>query len=216
MLYLRLNKNELKEEPVQKEDKADAIIDVAQKRFAIFGAEKTSMREIADDLRISKAALYYYFPDKENLYKAVIEKELNEFLATLEKDVRENPDPDAFLRRYALNRLSYFRYLVNLGKIGPASLNEVKPLIFECFINFREKEKKILMEVLEKGRKSGSFNIENTEETASLYLEILRGLRSIFLSQRKLHIINDDEFSELSNIIEKASDIFIRGLMYKE
>jgi AcrR family transcriptional regulator len=206
----------LKEEPGQKEDKADAIIDAAQKRFAVFGAEKTSMREIADDLHMSKASLYYYFPDKENLYKAVIEKELNEFLATLEKDVRENPDPDAFLRRYALNRLSYFRYLVNLGKIGPASMNEVKPLILECFINFREKEKKILMEVLENGRKSGSFNIENIEETASLYLEIMRGLRSIFLSQRKLHIINDDEFRELSYIIEKASDIFIRGLMYKE
>lgn len=216
VIFAASKKSALKEELEQREDKVDAIIAAAQKRFAVFGAEKTSMREIADDLHMSKASLYYYFPDKENLYKAVIEKEQNEFLATLERDVKLNPEPADFLRRYALNRLSYFRYLVNLGKIGPASMNEVRPLILECFLNFREKEKLILVEVLEKGKKDGSFTIENTDETASLYLEILRGLRSIFLSQRKLHIISDEEFRELSYIIEKASDIFIKGLMYSK
>lgn len=206
----------MKEETEHREEKADVIIAAAQMRFAVYGAEKTSMREIADDLHMSKASLYYYFPDKENLYKAVIEKEQNEFLSTLENDVRENPDPAEFLRRYALNRLSYFRYLVNLGKVGPATLSDVKPVIAEVFLDFREKEKKILMQVLEKGKLAGKFRIDDTYEMATLYLEVLRGLRSVFVNNRKLHTINDEEFMELSDVIARASDIFIKGLMYKE
>ncbi len=199
----------------QKEDKSDLIISAAQKLFGLFGAEKTSMREIADDIHMSKASLYYYFPDKENLYKAVIEKEQTEFLETLEKDIRDNPDPAECLRHYALNRLSYFKYLVNLGRIGPASISDFKPLIVDSFNIFREKEKKVVMQVLEKGKRNGQFNIDSTYETASLFLEILRGLRSIFFNNKKLTSINDEEYKELINRITAATDVFIKGLMYK-
>lgn len=200
----------------RREDKADLIIRSAQKLFGLYGAEKTSMREIADDLHMSKASLYYYFPDKENLYKAVIEKEQNEFLNTLEKDIRETPDPAECLRRYALNRLSYFKYLVNLGRIGPASIPDFKPLIADSFRDFREKEKKIVMQVLEDGKKKGLFRIISTYKTASLFLDILRGLRSVFINNKKLISIDDEEFKELSHQVAAATDIFIKGLMNKE
>ncbi|MGI8637960.1 MAG: TetR/AcrR family transcriptional regulator, partial [Segetibacter sp.] len=39
--------------------KRDVIIQAAQKRFSHFGVDKTTMNEIADDLSISKASLYY-------------------------------------------------------------------------------------------------------------------------------------------------------------
>ena len=51
---------------IDKSKKLKLIIEASQKRFGIFGVEKTSMREIADDLKLSKASLYYYFPDKES------------------------------------------------------------------------------------------------------------------------------------------------------
>ena len=199
-----------------KEDKADLILSAAQKLFGLYGAEKTSMREIADDLHMSKASLYYYFPDKENLYKAVIEKEQAEFLDTLEKDIQDNTDPAESLRRYALNRLSYFKYLVNLGRIGPASIPDFKPLIADSFKAFREKEKKIVMQILEKGESSGQFKTNNTYEVATLFLDIMRSLRSVFLNNKKLFSINDEDYKQLSHQVAAATDIFIKGLMYKE
>src|SRR5688572_22093588 len=54
------------------DQKQEAIIEVAIKRFAHFGVAKTTMAEIAADLSLSKASLYYYFPDKLNLYAAVL------------------------------------------------------------------------------------------------------------------------------------------------
>jgi TetR/AcrR family transcriptional repressor of mexJK operon len=199
-----------------KEDKRSLITNAAQKLFGIYGAEKTSMREIADDLHMSKASLYYYFPDKENLYRAVLEKEQAEFLKTLEKDIRDNPDPQECLRRYALNRLSYFKYLVNLGRIGTESFSDYQPLIANSFYAFREKEKILVMEILEKGKKNGQFIMQNSYDISSLFLEILRGLRSVFFNNRKFTSINDEEYKELLKRITAATDIFIKGLMYKE
>src|SRR5438128_9330539 len=72
--------------------KRETIIEAALKRFTHFGVGKTTMNEIADDLSISKASLYYYFPDKLNLYGAVLQKIIEAEQAvepglTAEKDV---------------------------------------------------------------------------------------------------------------------------------
>jgi AcrR family transcriptional regulator len=214
MLYLPTKFPKVKTEYEPKDDKAGLIISAAQKLFGVYGAEKTSMREIADDLHMSKASIYYYFPDKENLYKAVLEKEQNVFLETLEKDIRHNPDPAECLMRYALKRLSYFKYLVNLGRIRPVSIPDFKPLIGESFRVFREKEKIIVMQILGEGKEKGQFRIENTYETASLFLDILRGLRSVFINNKKLFSIDNKEYKELSHQVAAATDIFIKGLKY--
>jgi AcrR family transcriptional regulator len=43
------------------------ILDVAQELFTHQGYDKTSLRDIAERLQITKAALYYYFPRKEDI-----------------------------------------------------------------------------------------------------------------------------------------------------
>ena len=60
---------------IENTEKINLIVNAAQKRFGVFGLLKTTMQEIASDLCLSKGLLYYYFPGKEHLYKAVVEKE---------------------------------------------------------------------------------------------------------------------------------------------
>jgi AcrR family transcriptional regulator len=45
----------------------ERILDVAQELFTQQGYEKTSLRDIAERLQITKAALYYYFQRKEDI-----------------------------------------------------------------------------------------------------------------------------------------------------
>lgn len=65
--------------------KYEQIIEAAVRRFSHFGTAKTTTNEIANDLRIAKGTLYYYFEDKKMLQVAAI-KFLVEKLFTEIKD----------------------------------------------------------------------------------------------------------------------------------
>jgi AcrR family transcriptional regulator len=197
-----------------RKDKAEIIIDAAQKRFGLFGVEKTTMREIAGDLHISKAALYYYFPDKESLYNNVIAREQSEFLRVLEEEIRSITDPAECLRKYALARLSHFRRLLNLSRIRLASLSDLKPVIADSRKDFREEEKNLVMQILEKGRDENLFAIDDSYKTATLFLDLLRGLRSAFMTDKDLLVIDEAEFNMLSEKVNDIAGIFINGLMF--
>lgn len=45
----------------------ERILDVAAELFTVHGYDKTSLRDIAERLKITKAALYYYFPHKQDI-----------------------------------------------------------------------------------------------------------------------------------------------------
>src|ERR1700733_14021802 len=67
----------------QQDVKKEKILEAAHHRFLHFGYSKTTMNEIAGDLSMSKALLYYYFPDKSQLYVAVMRKVAGEYLKSL-------------------------------------------------------------------------------------------------------------------------------------
>ncbi len=56
------------------------IIKTASKRFIKHGIHKTTLDEIARDLRIGKATIYHYFESKEDLYYATIDWESAQFI----------------------------------------------------------------------------------------------------------------------------------------
>lgn len=49
------------------------ILDTASALFTEQGYDKTSLREIAERVGVTKAALYYYFPGKDDLLRALLE-----------------------------------------------------------------------------------------------------------------------------------------------
>ena len=59
---------------VESNVKQEQIVEAAIRRFSHFGIVKTTLTEVADDLSISKQVLSYYFPDKQSLVNAAIEK----------------------------------------------------------------------------------------------------------------------------------------------
>ncbi|MEY9840763.1 TetR/AcrR family transcriptional regulator [Streptacidiphilus sp. EB103A] len=49
------------------------ILDIALELFAEHGYDKTSLREIADRLGVTKAALYYHFRTKEDILAGIVD-----------------------------------------------------------------------------------------------------------------------------------------------
>ena len=192
------------------------ILSAAQKHFAMYGLEKSTMREIASDLNISKGALYYYFSDKEQLYKAVVEKEQEEFIHLLTEKLSLMSDPKTMLLVYIEIRMKYFRNMLNLSRFRLQDFRNLKPLIGDTWIQFQTKEVEIIEQILNVGIKQNIFFIEQPHEVAQLFLDILKGLRKNELHEKELFYLDQDEYIELVKKTFDFVNIFIKGLKNKE
>jgi AcrR family transcriptional regulator len=203
----------MKQEDIsERNDKVSLITEAAQKRFGIYGIEKTSMREIANDLRLSKASLYYYFPDKESLYKAVIEKEQEEFIKKISENILTIKDPEKLLQEYTIARLTYFRTLLNLSRLRLEAYSDIKPIFRDTINKFKEREKEILIKIFTVGISSGKFSISDTDNIASLFLDLLKGLRISVVNDKKMLFIEEEEYNTLVEKTVAFTEIFIRGV----
>ncbi|MDZ7820387.1 MAG: helix-turn-helix domain-containing protein [Candidatus Marinimicrobia bacterium] len=63
----------------------DKILEAAIRIFSEKGYKGTSMREIAEAMHMTKAALYYHFPGKEELFIAVLKHALDHVVCGLEE-----------------------------------------------------------------------------------------------------------------------------------
>lgn len=199
----------------EKSEKVKLIIEVAQKRFGLFGVEKTSMQEIANDLKLSKASLYYYFPDKESLYRAVVEKEQAEFVDKIESLILRIREPEELMQEYVSARLTYFKTLLNLSRLRLEEYSNLRPVFKDTIKAFKEKEKEIIKNVFEEGIASGLFSINDTDKTASLFLDLLKGLRLSVVNDKKMLIIEQEEYDQLHKNTIAFTQIFINGLKFK-
>ncbi|MCD2466154.1 MULTISPECIES: TetR/AcrR family transcriptional regulator [unclassified Streptomyces] len=79
------------------------IQDVALDLFAEQGYEKTSLREIAERLDVTKAALYYHFKTKEDILVGIFEdltRPMDDLIAWAEEQPRTLETRQEVLRRY--------------------------------------------------------------------------------------------------------------------
>lgn len=72
-------------------EKRNQIIRAANKRFARHGINKTTLDEIARDLRIGKATIYHYFDSKEMLFIETLKWEADQFIESI-KSIFSNSD----------------------------------------------------------------------------------------------------------------------------
>jgi AcrR family transcriptional regulator len=70
-------------------DLRQQILSTAKNLFIQQGYHGLSMRQIAEALGVSKAALYYYFKDKEELLLAILDSYLDEMEAALQRIQQE-------------------------------------------------------------------------------------------------------------------------------
>jgi AcrR family transcriptional regulator len=204
----------LKTENAQSPEKPEEIINAAQRRFGIYGLKKTSMREIAEDLHMSKASLYYYFPDKEHLYAEVVMKEQNEMLEILREKTKSIEDPAAILREYVNIRLSYFRAMLNLNQLRFEDIKQINPFIGELWNQFHQKEAEIIKQIFQAGMEKHLFMIDKVDETVNLFLDLLRGLRQQVITAKGQFFIDNQEYETLIYKTNAFIDLFIKALQY--
>lgn len=78
----------------------DQILDASEVLFARQGFSGTTIKEIASRAGVNSALLYYYFADKESLYKAMITRVIEGLVASIASRVDGATDPEEGIRQF--------------------------------------------------------------------------------------------------------------------
>ncbi len=98
-------------------DTRSRLRELALEMFAEQGYEKTSLREIAERLGVTKAALYYYFKSKEDIVRSLVEdymSEIDDLIGWGKDQPRSSQTRAEIVRRYldiVANGTAVFRLL---------------------------------------------------------------------------------------------------------
>jgi AcrR family transcriptional regulator len=112
-------------------DTRSRLRELALQLFAEQGYEKTSLREIAERLGVTKAALYYYFKSKEDIVRSLVEDyvaEVDELIAWGKEQPRSPATRAEIVRRYLeiiANGTAVFR-LLHQNQAAVSSLASAK------------------------------------------------------------------------------------------
>jgi len=161
---------------VVKQEVRAQIVGVARKIFTRYGFRKTTMEEIAAASRKGKSSIYYYFQSKEEIFRAVVEREAEELKIQLDRTIRKDDDPIDKLKTYILFRLHH----VKTVEIFYAALNDEylsnMDFILEIRRQFDLQERQVVKEILEEGMRKGTFQVVSSEIGAIAIATMMKGL----------------------------------------
>jgi len=193
--------------------KKEKILEAAYNRFLHYGYSKTTMNEIAGDLSMSKALLYYYFPDKSRLYIDVMRKIADDYL----RQYAEREGSFENLRQafeFQINTQHEF-ILKNYNFFDFFRLNEqsLPDMIWEIVEQVHQGEKATLVNAIDAEVKKGKINpVENAGEIVELLLDALHGVRVTAKSNKKTMFPIKDDLEEIRKKRLLLCEIFIKGL----
>lgn len=168
------------------------LVDVARQLFAKSGKNNVTMNDIATASQKGRRTLYTYFKNKNDIYLAVIDRELNFLLEKLQQVVSKNTPPDEMLIDYVFTRQYAVREAVSRN-------GSLRADFFRDIYEVEHARRRVdLMEVhmikdiLDKGVAQNLFDCKDTDLGALLVLYALKGLETPFMRERVSKRIDDN------------------------
>ncbi|MBC8385673.1 MAG: TetR/AcrR family transcriptional regulator [Candidatus Cloacimonetes bacterium] len=187
-------------------DKRDEILDAASRIFQKYGLLKTNLDDVAGECGIKKTALYYYFKNKEDLFKCMFINDIESIKNKIVSEVEKQRTPLEKIRTYLNLRLSS---LEKMQMYFDFFQSENAPLTYRGFA-FSEKEKilhyeiEFVKNIISEGVSQGTFQVKDIRSLAFMLIGATFGLTyEIFCFGNTINLKQ-----EIDNILE----IILKGI----
>jgi AcrR family transcriptional regulator len=158
---------------VESNGKQEQIVEAALRRFSHFGIAKTTLTEVADDLALTKQVLSYYFPEKQSLVNAVVEKLTRDYISLLKPEMESAGSVKAGLVKLTEVKGSFFEKYFMLA----VQADQLELAKYGSCQSWRksmaEQELALLIELFETGVATGELRSLDARKTGELLLETL-------------------------------------------
>ena len=149
-------------------DTAEIILSAAIHRFSVYGYNKTTMAEIAEDAGMSAANIYRYYKSKEDIAAACAKNNMCGKTSVLKEVVRDtNLSAAEKLEQFVLVTLKMSQEAASENKKIEEICSEITQSRPDLIHEKIKNTKALLAEILSYGNQTGEFDIDDIMDTAT-------------------------------------------------
>ena len=154
----------------------ERLVEVARQLFARSGVENTTMNDIAQASSKGRRTLYTYFKNKDEIYQAVVESEIDKRNQMLKEVASKDLPADEKLITYIYSRLDAVKALVFRNGTLRANLFRDIWTVEKIRKEFDLRDIEVIKGILDEGIAQGMFNVPDPDIMASVLHHALKGL----------------------------------------
>jgi AcrR family transcriptional regulator len=165
-----------------------ALREAALTLMARHGYDAVTMRQLAAEVGVQAAALYRYFPTKEDLLFALLREHMEGLLAAWETARPASFDPAARLSAFVRNHIRFHverRHSTHVSNMELRSLSRERLTVM---LKLRTSYEKELRQILRDGADDGAFAIEEPALTAMAIIQMVTGVIVWFRPDERLSV----------------------------
>jgi AcrR family transcriptional regulator len=183
------------------------IVEAASGLFEKYGVKKTTMEDIAGATGMGKSSLYYYFKNKEAVYKAVLSSEMDEYHKQITEQLMSCDTAQEMIAAFIEKSYLILREFPNLLEILRTSDMGSNKSAIEIRERFEQWQQEKLTELLASGTRFGEFRPMTEGE-----LEINVQAIGIAMYGLRLDLLNESNEKLYSGKIQSLINLLIKGI----
>ena len=192
----------------------EAILEAAERIFADEGLEGARTDAIAAAAGVNKALLYYYFRSKGGLYRAVLESYLADFNRQALKVLSSEGSAGSLLLRYINLHFDFIGSHRHHGPLFQRMLMTDQKSLARMAREYFLPRSKALLEVIERGMRSGEFRRMDSTHAA---ISLLSLIVFYFSSAPVLRAVSGIDAYAKANVEQRKKEVleFVRYALFK-
>lgn len=182
----------------------EIILEEARKVFERFGFNKTSMADIAAAARKGRRTVYTYFTSKEEVFRAVIDTEVNKLAVMLQEIINLPVEPEEKFRQYIHTRMNAIKTITTYYDALRQDFMNNLGMIEDLRKQYDELEASMIKAILDEGVEKNHFNIADTESVSRAIVFATKGF--------ELPIYRGDKDYDHNRLIEPLIGVLFYGI----
>ncbi|HEX8425429.1 TetR/AcrR family transcriptional regulator [Hymenobacter sp.] len=192
--------------PQTKEDAIrESVMQAAQRLFQQHGLAKVTLEDVAKAIGKGKSTLYYYYKSKEEIFTAVMDREIGEVMDEMTKEVEKATTAEEKLSTFSLTKLRALRKKLALYGIVCKEIINQAEFSHSMRQRYLQRENTLLKDILDYGIETGELGKLSPKDVDSLVFVMLSGLHGM---EQEMILNNNFE------MMEPAVNILTRSLIH--
>ena len=188
-------------------EKFHRIIAAATKVFAKKGFFHAKVSDIAREAQVADGTIYLYFENKDDILISLFEEQMKAVLENMVRQVSEEKDAPAKIKRFALTHLRLIELNKNMAEIIQVELRQsskfMKEYKNEKFMQYLN----LIGDIVREGQEEGVFKRDVIPDIAK------RAIFGALDEMSRFWVLSSHRKYDIETAATQISDFFLHGLI---